>query len=252
MERERRKKSRVALAALVAVVAVMAAATALLFMPRSDKEISGEEQVDISTPRSRAIREEARAAKAKAKAAKAAAKTARAKQESPDKPELTEQEQALIDKIDVAMDDEALSSLVKLFPSVESSTSPVRVAYVEALGYFGRKALPEMTPFLADSDESVRDTAANEWTMALDEIENDSKRLAIAEKAFSVVTDDDVLESISGVYLGIDDERLAVASLIRIIEGECPDVAREKAKETYNYVTGNEYNNNERQQDEDQ
>lgn len=277
---------------MVAVVAASAVAAVLLLMPRGDKGVEDEVASEdasggapaiaaleapapraarMSTPRSRAALAQAKAAKAKVKAAKAA-KASRSRLDPEERPELTEHEQALVDKIDVAMDDEALFSLVKLFPEIESSTAPVRVAYVEALGFFGRKALPEITPFLADADESVRDTAANEWTMALDEIENDASRLAIAEKAFAVVSDDDVLESISGVYLGVDEECLAVASLIRIIDGECSDAAREKAKETYSYVTGDEWisraaaeekmirdnednnedNNNENQDDEDQ
>ena len=139
------------------------------------------------------------------------------------------------------MDAESLSALLALAPKAEAAKPAVRVSYVEALGWFGRKALPEMTPFLADSDQEVRDTAVSEWTQALDEIEDDARRLAIAERAFMVVSDEDVLESISGAYLGIDDESLAVASLAKIIAADCPAEAREKAKETYNFVTGDEW-----------
>ena len=155
--------------------------------------------------------------------------------------QLSPAEQQLVDKIEDAVDAESLSALLALAPKAEAAKPAVRVSYVEALGWFGRKALPEMTPFLADTDQEVRDTAVSEWTQALDEIEDDARRLAIAERAFMVVSDEDVLESISGAYLGIDDESLAVASLAKIIAADCPAEAREKAKETYNFVTGDEW-----------
>ena len=173
---------------------------------------------------------------AKRRAAEAAAEAVAAR-----RAELSPAEQQLVDKIEDAVDAESLSALLALAPKAEAAKPAVRVSYVEALGWFGRKALPEMTPFLADSDQEVRDTAVSEWTQALDEIEDDARRLAIAEMAFMVVSDEDVLESISGAYLGIDDESLAVASLAKIIAADCPAEAREKAKETYNFVTGDEW-----------
>lgn len=173
---------------------------------------------------------------AKRRTAEAAAEAAAAK-----RAQLSPAEQQLVDKIEDAVDAESLSALLALAPKAEAAKPAVRVSYVEALGWFGYRALPEMTPFLADSDQEVRDTAVSEWTQALDEIEDDARRLAIAERAFMVVSDEDVLESISGAYLGIDDESLAVASLAKIIAADCPAEAREKAKETYNFVTGDEW-----------
>jgi len=104
--------------------------------------------------------------------------------------------------------------------------------------------LPELTPFLVDPDEDVRDSAMNEWSMALAEIEDDPKKIGIVEMAMNVLTDEDALENISGEYIGVD-EKLAVESLLRIIEAGGSEQGIAKAKETYEFVTGQEFTDRE-------
>ena len=48
------------------------------------------------------------------------------------------------------------------------------------------------------------------------------------------------LEEISGEYIGVD-EKLAVNSLLRIIEAGGSEQGIAKAKETYEFVTGDEF-----------
>lgn len=155
--------------------------------------------------------------------------------------ELTPAERALQDRIDKAYEDEKLTDLCAISAEVVACTNAeIRQSYVDALGFFGSKALAELTPFLADPDEDVRESAQNEWSMAVSDVENDGEKISIVEMAMAVVSDEDFLEEISGEYIGID-EKLAVESLVHIISNGRSEAGVAKAKETYEFVTGDEW-----------
>ena len=155
----------------------------------------------------------------------------------------TAEERELSKRIEAALDDEDLARAVECAKDALSCTnSEIRQAMVDTLGWFGVKALPELTPFLADPDEDVRDSAMNEWSMAVSEIDDDREKLGVVELAMHVLNDEDALDDISGEYIGAD-EKIAVESLLRIIESGGSEKGIEKAKETYEFVTGDEFTN---------
>lgn len=154
----------------------------------------------------------------------------------------TPEEKALAKRIEKALDDENLDEALACAKlALNCRIVDIRQAMVDTLGWFGEKALPELTPFLVDADEDVRESAQNEWSMAVADIEDDKQKIGTVELAMRVLNDEDVLEDISSEYIGVD-EKLAVESLLRIIEGEgnsAQGIA--KAKETYEFVTGDEF-----------
>jgi len=153
----------------------------------------------------------------------------------------TPAEKSLAERIEKALDEENLEMAVSCADEAQScAVTEIRQAMVETLGWFGEKALPELTPFLADADEDVRDSAMNEWTTALSSIEDEKAKIGIVELAMGVLHDEDALESISSEYIGVD-EKLAVESLARIITAGKSAAGVEKAKETYEFVTGDEW-----------
>ena len=156
---------------------------------------------------------------------------------------LTPEERALSKLID-DLDEDKPGDLEKAVAcakeALDCPNAEIRQDMVTALGRFGEKALPQLTPFLVDPDEDVRDSAMNEWTMALGEIEDEPEKIGIVELAMNVLTDEDALESIADEYVGAD-EKLAVESLLRIIEGDGSEEGIAKAKETYEFVTGEEF-----------
>lgn len=158
-----------------------------------------------------------------------------------DEDDMSPEDRKLADAIEKALDDEDLASARALAAQAMASTNTeIRQSMVDTLGWFGVKALPEITPFLADSDEDVRDSAQNEWEMAVAEIEDEAEKLGIVELAMNVLTDEDMLEDISNEYIGVD-EKLAVESLLRIIESGGSEGGIAKARETYEFVTGEEF-----------
>ena len=153
----------------------------------------------------------------------------------------TPAEKALAERIEKALDDEDFGLAVSCADEAQKcGVVEIRQSMVETLGWFGAKALPELTPFLADADEDVRESAMNEWSMALSSIEDDGVKIKTVELAMGVLKDEDALEEISGEYIGVD-EKLAVESLARIIGGGGSKAGVDKAKETYEIVTGDEW-----------
>lgn len=158
-----------------------------------------------------------------------------------DDDDLSPAERTLKDAIEKALDDEDLAAARKLAAqAMIANNQEIRQAMVDTLGWFGVKALPELTPFLADPDEDVRESAMNEWSMAISEIEDDAEKLGLVELAMHVLNDEDSLEDISGEYIGAD-EKIAVESLLRVIEAGGSENGIAKAKETYEFVTGDEF-----------
>ena len=153
----------------------------------------------------------------------------------------TPEEKALAERIEKALDDEDFELAASCAEEAQKcNDSEIRQAMVDTLGWFGERALPELTPFLADADDDVREGAMNEWTMALSSIEDEGIKVRSVELAMGVLKDEDALEEISNEYIGVD-EKLAVESLVRIIEGGGSEEGVEKAKETYEFVTGDEW-----------
>ena len=156
---------------------------------------------------------------------------------------LTPEERALskhIEDLDEANPEDLKKAVACAKEALNCPNAEVRQDMVNALGRFGEKGLPQLTPFLADPDEDVRDSAMNEWSTALSEIEDEPEKLGIVELAMGILTDEEALEEIADEYIGAD-EKLAVESLLRIIEGGGSEEGIAKAKETYEFVTGDEF-----------
>ena len=153
----------------------------------------------------------------------------------------TPAERALEERIEKALEDESLEAAIACAGEASRcKVAEIRQNMVDTLSWFGAKALPELTPFLADDDNAVRESAMGEWTMALQGIEDDATRIGAVESAMVILNDEDSLEELSSEYIGVD-EKLAVESLVRIIEGGGSKKGVEKAKETYEFVTGDEW-----------
>lgn len=141
--------------------------------------------------------------------------------------------------------------------ALTSTNTEVRLNAVEALGWFGAQALPELMGALEDSDEEIRQSAVNHFESALQEIEKPGDQFRIAVAAFGALKSEDQLTSLGGLVSnaaselidGEEDEskkdqnRLKVIqAVVDIIDGESsPAQAVEAAKEVYNTITGNEW-----------
>ena len=153
----------------------------------------------------------------------------------------TPEERKLAADVEKALDEEDFELAKKCVPlALRCKDTEIRQAMVDTLAWFGEKAIPELTPFIADPDEDVAESAMDEWDSAVSSVEDDGEKIGMTEMAMGVIANEDALESISGNYIGVD-EKLAVESLVRVIEGGGSAQGIAKAKETYEFVTGDEF-----------
>lgn len=140
--------------------------------------------------------------------------------------------------VQAALDENDFKSVVKATTAALKSPNPeVRENAVEALGWFGVEALPELTPLMGDKNEDVAESAVNCWQSALSEIESDDTRAKIAETVMPVLDNTDALEMIVTEITGQDDELKIMQSLVNLMQCGNEKVVA-VVKEEYESMTG--------------
>ena len=108
---------------------------------------------------------------------------------------------------------------------------------VEALGWFGNAAIPDLMEFLADEEPEVVQMTADQFDLALQDISlGDRERAKIVTLAGSVLNDRDVLEM---MFMEIANMRNSVA--LQAIVDICftgTEAAKEQIVDTMEFVTG--------------
>ncbi len=116
---------------------------------------------------------------------------------------LTEEQRKLIEEIRKALDMEDKKTVVRLVQRMQASDEwpdgipkSIRMAAIEALGWFGVSCLPEIAGFLADADAEVLQTAVEKYEEALSDFDlSDRERSLILIQAAKVITDADAMDS---------------------------------------------------------
>lgn len=169
---------------------------------------------------------------------------------------LTGEDRENAEAVQAALDAGDFATMVRAAErALRSANSEVREAAVEALGWFGTDAIPELTACLADPNEDVRQSAENAWELALQDIDDAHMRFEIASAAFGRLTGKDILTTLGGQMANAatdwidsseDDETASkrrvevVQSLFDILEGGT-SFSSEAAKEVYSDITGHEW-----------
>jgi len=238
------KKQNVLVVSLVGLVAVGAGLFFGLSRNPAEPATDALEQANARIPADEGqgeIRRSADAAKGGSADVKAGKKRPMAVHDDDDDARRTPEERRLAADIEKSLDEEDFALAKKCAPlALESKDAAIRQSMVDTLGWFGEKAIPELTPFLADPDEDVAESAMNEWETAVSSIEDEKLKIGVVEMAMQVISNEDGIESIANEYIGVD-EKLAVESLTRVIEGGGNAKGIARAKETYEFVTGDAY-----------
>lgn len=154
--------------------------------------------------------------------------------------DLSPQDRACVTAMQSALDAEDYRALIPLVTAAAgSANADVRLRAVEALQWFGKKALAELTMFMADSDDDVRATACDAWTSALSHVEDAEEKGALVASAMEILTDSDQLES---MVMEINDlpNSAQMDILTRLIESG-NKAAAEVAREHYEFLTSEPY-----------
>ena len=162
----------------------------------------------------------------------------------------------LYDAVQSALDDEDFAAVrAAAAAAYRSANAEVRQQAVDALGWFGEKALPELTPMMADADSGVAQSACDAWESGLSEMESAFDRVKVAQMALMVISDPDALTMIGSQFsnaatelidgaddAAADEYRVQVLRGIVDIMGDESNLERAKAaREIYESVTSHEW-----------
>ncbi len=113
----------------------------------------------------------------------------------------------------------------------------IRKKLVEAMGWFGATAIPEMVEFLADPNPEVAQMTIDQFELALQDVTlGDRDRAKIVALASTVLTDHDALEQ---MFMEISNMRNSVAAdTLYTICKDGTDMAKSMMPETIEFVTG--------------
>ena len=116
---------------------------------------------------------------------------------------LTALQQTLLEEIRAALREDDYKTLMRLVRKMQSSDewpdgipNSIKKAALEALGWYGSKCLPEIIPFLADSNSEIVADAVSQWEDAIAECDSDREVAEQVKLASRVVVEADSVESI--------------------------------------------------------
>ena len=195
---------------LLVGVAVLSAALVVVFFSGEETPRDKGESLRIS----RTIRNGAKERKTadrlknrKAKAVPVATQVARPRPtfqiEKKDDEALSAAQRALLEEIRAALRADDYKTLMRLVRKMQSSNewpdgipNSIKKAALEALGWYGSKCLPEIVPFLADSNPEIVANAVNQWEDAIAECDSDREVSEQVKLASRVIVDKESVESI--------------------------------------------------------
>lgn len=145
-------------------------------------------------------------------------------------------DQRLLRQADRAIENDDVNAARELAAVAQGSSNPaVRESAVDALAWFGEKALVELTPFLSDANGEIAEKAKDAWTQGLAEIEKDSVKATVIEVALSGLKDKDMIEDVANELVGLD-EVCAIQTIYNLSESASGATAA-ALREAYETIT---------------
>ena len=169
---------------------------------------------------------------------------------------LADADRGLCEAVQAAMDADDFSKTVELCARLKTSSDPAARAHaVDALGWFGAEALPELTMLMWDPDADVAQSAVNAWESGFSEIDSPADRLKISKLAMNVLSSKDALQSIGSKFSiaatdyidAEDDEDAAFGRRVEVVQNvvdmiySSNDALSNVGLELYDEITGHEW-----------
>lgn len=154
---------------------------------------------------------------------------------------LSAEDEEIVEVADEAVSDKDLETAREVSAeALKSSDARVRMQAVETLMGFGEKALPELADFLNDPHHEVAVLAADRFELAVQEIEDETERVAVAKLGVLSIDDPDELLAMMGTLRMSTDATAVLTALADIIRDGSAAQA-EVAREAYRSETGDEW-----------
>lgn len=170
--------------------------------------------------------------------------------------DLPETERKLCESLQEALDAENVKAAIEVATELMASTNAeVRSHVVDALGWFGESALPELTILMGDQDEDVAQNAISAWESCVSEIDDAEVRFKISGLALKAIVNRDALQSIGSQFSNaatelidsLDDAEAAFEMRVKVVQEivdmiASPDLRQsDVGRSLYEDVTGNEW-----------
>ena len=166
--------------------------------------------------------------------------------ESEDEALLSAEQKAILAEIRKALDEENKKDVLRLVQKLQSSKEwpdgipkAIKMAAIEALGWFGSSCLPEIVGFLADADAEVIESTIERFEEALSDIDmSDFERSKVLISAAKVIKDPDAMDL---MMFELNNMRHSVAvDTIKQIMATGGDAAKSILRENIEFYTGEE------------
>ena len=162
-----------------------------------------------------------------------------------DEASLTELHRQLIADIRASLDDNDLPRLVKIVQKMQMSEEwpdgipvAIRKAAIDALGWFGGDAIPEIAGFLLDGNSEILSEAVEVYENAIFDADGDRELAYYVQAAAQAINNAESLESI---LMEINNMRNSVAvETIKYIWENGTAAAKEALPEAIEFFTGEE------------
>ena len=163
-----------------------------------------------------------------------------------DEARLNAEQRKTIAAIRAALDAEDRPRVLKLVQALQASDEwpdgipkSIKMAAIEALGWFGSSCLPEIAGFLGDSDPEVVQSAIEKYQEALADFElSDQERARILIEASKVIDDADAMDSML-FELNNMSHKTAVATIKELMTS-ANDTTKSVLQDAIDFLTGEE------------
>lgn len=163
-----------------------------------------------------------------------------------DEAKLTEVQRSIIEAIRAALDAENKKEVLKLVQRLQKSPEwpdgipkSIKMAAIEALGWFGASCLPELAGFLADGDEDVVQSAIEKYEEMLSDFDlSPRERSEILVQASKVINDPDAMDSM--LFELNDMPRSIAVETIKRLMAEGNSATQQVLPDNIEFYTGEE------------
>lgn len=157
------------------------------------------------------------------------------------KDELTPVERKMVEALNAALEKEDGKSIRALVREARKiGNSLVRKTAVSAAGWIGEEAMPELEEFMADDDQEVAQEALWQWELALQECEDEPKKLDMLKGVLLKTKDEGTCDYLS-IHLVICENTELAAKTAENLINSSNSACKEPAKEAYEWLTGSEW-----------
>lgn len=166
------------------------------------------------------------------------------------------QDKKLAMAVQEALDADDYENVLKTTAAALKAANPdVRLNAVEALGWYGEQALPELTTCMADPDEDVAQAAMSHWEQGVAEIDDSVEKLQISLYALNTIVDADTLTMVGSHFAsaafdlidGEEDEAASAQKRVEVVQAladvieEGKEQCAKAACDVYEEITGNKW-----------